>query len=118
MVNVKVIGKKEKSFEALLDTGASYTCIPLEDCIDLGLTFSGTHFTRGLFGGVDLPVFDCQLEIAGNVCNAKILGLPTEVTIGSEVIEVTSIAILGRDYLSNFKLTLDWKSNPPQGTLE
>jgi predicted aspartyl protease len=115
---MKIIGKKEKSAEALLDTGASNTCIPLEDCIDLGLTFSGTNFTRGLFGGVDLPVFECQLEIAGKALNAKILGLPNQVTIGNEIIQIQSIAICGRDCLSNFKLILDWKSKPPQGTIE
>jgi len=115
---MKVIGAKEKTFEALLDTGASNTCIPLDDCIDLGLTFSGTNFTRGLFGSLNLSVFECKLEIEGKVFDAKVLGLPNEAIIGSEIVQISSLAILGRDYLSNFKLVLDWKANPPQGTME
>lgn len=118
LIKVKIIGKIEKTVEALLDTGASHTCLPLDECIELGLSFSGTNYTRGLFGGFDLPVFECQLEIASKLFDAKVMGLPNQVLIGNETIEVPSIAILGRDYLCNFKLTLDWKSNPPQGTIE
>jgi len=114
---MKVIGKKEKDYEALLDTGASQTCIPLEDCIDLGLTFLGTNLTRGLFGCVDLSVFVCQLEIAGKMIDARVLGLPNQVVIGNEIVEIPLMAILGRDCLSNFKLILDWKSNPPNGMI-
>lgn len=95
---LKVMGEREKELEALVDTGAFMTGVYMEDCIEIRAKPSGMRLVRGMFGTAFLPTFRCVIKVAGRVFNKDVLGLPKQG------------AILGRDLLEAFKITLDWKT--------
>ena len=95
--SLKVIGEREKTLEALVDTGAFMTGVPMEDCIEVGAKPSGIRLVRGIFGAAYLPTFRCKIEVSGRIFDKDVVGLPRQ------------RAILGRDLLGAFKITLGWK---------
>ena len=82
---------------ALLDTGCDISIIPLGSANELGLEVKGTGTLEGVTGDVaDLPTFEVYLSVNPNA---------------QEKLEVMGwhedFAILGRDILNNYHITLD-----------
>lgn len=95
---IKILGREERELEALLDTEAARTVIPLNICEELGLKAEGMTKVHGICCETVLPVFKCDIELAGQKFNNQLI-------LGSQML----LPILGRDLIQNFKLDLDWK---------
>ena len=96
-VTVSLIGKRMAEIEALIDTGADMSGIPIQKCVEVGFEVEGFRLFRGLFGAGFLPVFRGRVELKGISMEMAVVGL------------LNGESIVGRDLLSNFKLSLDWK---------
>jgi len=94
---VSLVGKRRAMIEALIDTGADISGIPISKCVEVGFEVEGFRLFRGLFGAGFLPVFRGRVELMGILTETAVVGLLNEESI------------VGRDLLSNFKLSLDWK---------
>jgi predicted aspartyl protease len=84
--------------DAMIDTGAFKTCLPLQDCRELNLSFTGgTYMASGLYGTGNLPVYTCQLDFNDNDLHfIEILGTPD------------GQPLIGRDILTKYRLDIDW----------
>ena len=98
--------------KALVDSASSVSYVVNNDCLDNGLAFKGTRSGVVCIHGkrhsdLPVPVYEGDIVIGDTLTpNATIVGLGDDMVIGSGKLE----AILGRNILKKFTVSLDWKN--------
>ena len=88
---------RQVTLTALIDTGSDISAIPPNTARGLGLQFLGTGIVEGISGeGVVMPMFEAFLSLDQRAWERfEVLGWQED------------FALLGRDILNNYRITLD-----------
>jgi predicted aspartyl protease len=95
-----------QDYIAYVDTGATKTAIPLSECARLGLEYAGDYNASTAGGTLTFPLFYAVIEICGRRFDTQIAGFNQ------------NVCLLGTDILSNYRVTIDWRTNPKQAHVE